>query len=356
MAKPSGEKRCRSETSTRCRREVWFLRRFWVFCAALGGLLSSLLFQNVFATTYVINDGGRTFSCTVYQDNAQAALAAAGVELSPADEYTLEADTITVRRAPTMELIYHGRSQRVQIGEETVEQLLTRLSVPLEDTDVLSHPRDAEVYRGMVLRVDRLESREESFVREIPYETTVAYAPDLPQGIRETLTQGKNGTLQCRAWVTYTNGVETGREILAERQTAPAVTEVIALGTGAPVEKASAPQIGDGVILLPTGERLTYTKVDYVRATAYTHTDEGCTTTTATGTTVRRGTVAVDPRYIPYGTRMFIVASDGSYVYGLAQAEDCGGDIKGDRMDLYLPTYDDCIAFGRRRCTVYFLG
>ncbi len=30
-------------------------------------------------------------------------------------------------------------------------------------------------------------------------------------------------------------------------------------------------------------------------------------------------------------------------------------DIKGDRMDLYLPTFDECIQFGRRRCTLYFL-
>ena len=77
---------------------------------------------------------------------------------------------------------------------------------------------------------------------------------------------------------------------------------------------------------------------------------------TYTGTTVHVGTVAVDPRYIPYGTRMFIIASDGSYVYGVAEAEDCGGDIKGDRVDLYLPTFDECIQFGRRECTIYFLG
>ena len=332
------------------------MRRFWYLCAALGLMGVSVLCQNVFATTYVINDGGRTFSCTIYQDDAQAALAAAGVELSPADAYTREADTITVRRAPMAELVYHGQSRRVPIYEETVEQLLARLDISLEETDVLSHSLDTELYRGMVLRVDRVESREESFVREIPYETVVSYAPGLPQGVREVLSQGKNGTLQCRAWVTYRNGLETEREILEERQTSPAHPQRVALGTAAPVEKAQDIQIGDGVILLPTGERLTYTKVDYVRATAYTHTDEGCTTTTATGTTVRRGTVAVDPRYIPYGTRMFIVASDGSYVYGLAQAEDCGGDIKGDRMDLYLPTYADCISFGRRRCTVYFLG
>ena len=76
---------------------------------------------------------------------------------------------------------------------------------------------------------------------------------------------------------------------------------------------------------------------------------------TATGTTVHWGTVAVDPRYIPYGTRMFIVSNDG-YVYGIAVAEDCGGDIKGDRMDLYMPTYEQCIQFGRRTCTIYYLG
>ena len=64
----------------------------------------------------------------------------------------------------------------------------------------------------------------------------------------------------------------------------------------------------------------------------------------------------MDPRYIPYGTRMFIVASNGSYIYGLAMAEDCGGDIKGDRMDLYMPTYEQCMEFGRRTCTLYFLG
>ena len=77
---------------------------------------------------------------------------------------------------------------------------------------------------------------------------------------------------------------------------------------------------------------------------------------TATGTTVHVGTVAVDPRYIPYGTRMFIVSNDGVYIYGISVAEDCGGAIKGDRVDLYFPTLSECFAFGRRNCTIYFLG
>ena len=144
-------------------------------------------------------------------------------------------------------------------------------------------------------------------------------------------------------------------------QTVAPVTEVVVWGTG-PVPEVREPDpndlpvIEDGYIYLPTGEVLTYTGTGTVRASAYTHTDEGCDLITSTGSRVHVGTVAVDPRYIPYGTRMFIIANDGSYVYGIATAEDCGGDIKGDRMDLYMPTYEQCMAFGRRRCTLYFLG
>ena len=116
------------------------------------------------------------------------------------------------------------------------------------------------------------------------------------------------------------------------------------------------PIIRDGIIIMPSGEILTYYKTDYVTATGYTHTDAGCDMITSTGTTVRYGTVAVDPRFIPYGTRMLIVSHDGERYYGIATAEDCGGAIKRDRMDLYFPTYRECIEFGRRRCTIYFLG
>ena len=68
------------------------------------------------------------------------------------------------------------------------------------------------------------------------------------------------------------------------------------------------------------------------------------------------GTIAVDPTVIPYYTKMFIQTTNGSRVYGMGTALDCGGAIKRDKMDLYFPTYEECIEFGRRRCTIYFLG
>ena len=76
---------------------------------------------------------------------------------------------------------------------------------------------------------------------------------------------------------------------------------------------------------------------------------------TYTGTEVQVGTVAVDPNFIPLGTKMYIVSADGEYVYGYAIAEDTGGAIKGKIVDLFFNTYDECIEFGRRDVKIYIL-
>ncbi len=79
---------------------------------------------------------------------------------------------------------------------------------------------------------------------------------------------------------------------------------------------------------------------------------------TATGSATRPGVVAVDPREIPYGTEMWIVSSDGRYVYGFARAEDTGGFIywpKGATVDLYMNTYADCCVWGWRGVKIYIL-
>ncbi len=256
--------------------------------------------------------------------------------------------TVTVR--------YHGKTTRTTGFPETAGDLLNRLKLEISGEDVVSHGLEEPVFDGMVLTVDRVVTVEETYAVTIPHSVVRCSDPSGPEGTQQILTEGSEGELLRTARVTYKNGRETDREVLQETVLRPPVDQVLALGTGAPAAPESQLRIGDGFITLPTGEVLTYTGTATLRATAYTHTDQGCDFITATGTTVRWGTVAVDPRYIPYGTRMFIVSQSGSYVYGLAVAEDCGGDIKGDRMDLYMPTYEQCMDFGRRVCTVYFLG
>jgi len=69
----------------------------------------------------------------------------------------------------------------------------------------------------------------------------------------------------------------------------------------------------------------------------------------------RVGAIAVDPKVIPLGTKMYILSSGGTWIYGVAVAEDTGGSIKGYKIDLFFDTYDECINFGVRSAAVYIL-
>ncbi len=323
-------------------------------------MVFATLSQTAFAKTYVINDGDRVVTYTTFATDPEAVLDAAGLALEENDTYSTDGnDTIHIHRGQIVNISYHGEKLQASASGETVGELLARLNLEVEDGDVLSHTQDTAVYGGMELRVDKVVCRQEVYTSTLAQEITLCNDSSMPAGSSDVLIEGRDGEILRTAEVTYINGMEVERKIIRETVTIPAVAEVVAVGTGeAPgaVDPNGMPVIGDGYIILPTGEVLTYTKKDTVRATAYTHTDPGCDMITATGSTVHKGTVAVDPRFIPYGTRMFIVANDGSYVYGVAEAEDCGGAIKRDRMDLYFPTHEECMAFGWRTCTIYFLG
>lgn len=87
--------------------------------------------------------------------------------------------------------------------------------------------------------------------------------------------------------------------------------------------------------------------------TAYTHyrNRRGGVNKTATGVYPRVGrTVAVDPRIIPLGTRLHIEG------IGERIAEDTGRKIKGKKLDLFLPSVQDCRQFGVRRYEVYLVA
>ena len=92
-----------------------------------------------------------------------------------------------------------------------------------------------------------------------------------------------------------------------------------------------------------------FAKMIMMEATAYTSQDPGCGLYTARGNLLHKGLVAVDPRVIPLGTRLYIPE------YGYAIADDTGGDIKGNRIDLAYESRDEAFKFGRRMIEVYIL-
>jgi len=97
--------------------------------------------------------------------------------------------------------------------------------------------------------------------------------------------------------------------------------------------------------------------VDKFQVTAYSPYDnvsgmenDGNPNTTATGTKPRPGTIAVDPNVIPYGSKIIIIYEDGTVEHGIA--EDCGGLIKGNIIDVFRQTHEGAVRHGRREATV----
>ena len=308
--------------------------------------------------TYTITDGDQVVTHTTQATDPAEVLEQAGVVLKSGDTYAADAEKleISISRIQDITVYYCGEKMLFTSYGETVQDLLERQNLSCDGDYVVSTELSSETYDGMEVMVDCVVLQSQTHTEEIPFETTYCYAPSMEKDQQMVTIKGKPGQLQITTEVLYVNSQETERNVVEEVVIAQPVNEVIVIGTGEKVgSKNEAPAIGDGVIVTPDGQVLTYSKTGQFKATAYTHTDEGCDMTTATGTTVHWGTVAVDPTVIPYGTRMFIVTNDGAYIYGLSTAEDCGGAIKGNRLDLYFPTDAECWQFGVRSATVYFL-
>ncbi|MBQ3529439.1 MAG: G5 domain-containing protein [Oscillospiraceae bacterium] len=328
---------------------------------ALICLVGSLSQTAQAENTFVITDGDDVTVHTTYASDPATVLKEAGVNLSAEDTYTTESvdgvSEIKVQRLQTITVYYGDEVIETTSYGETLDALFVRLGILIDENMVVSLPLDTQTYSGMAVRADRVLETTESYTMELPYEIGYCDDPTLPVGVEKVLVEGKNGQMLCTANVSYLNGAENSRNVYQQTVTVEPVKQVVARGTGEQVgQTATQPLIGDGFIVLPTGEVLTYIRKDTFLATAYTHMDDGCDEFTANGAPVKWGVVAVDPKVIPYGTRMFIVSNDGAYIYGLSTAEDCGGAIKNKRLDLYMPTLEEAFQFGRRNCTVYFLG
>ena len=90
-----------------------------------------------------------------------------------------------------------------------------------------------------------------------------------------------------------------------------------------------------------------YSRSLSMNASAYSRFDAGNSNYTSRGNLLRKGIAAVDPNVIPLGTRL--------YIPGYAIADDTGGAIKGNNIDLAFDSHAEAIQFGRQRITVNIL-
>ena len=239
--------------------------------------------------------------------------------------------------------------------QETVTELLARLDVrpsPLEMVSV------AILDNGIEIIVNSEFVFYEHITNTTEHETVYQYNDKLPDWQENVLQEGRDGERREGYEGIYQDGEETARQLIDVVDT-PAEPTIIEKGTranfannGDEVSAINTNADGSGTITLDNGQTLTFSSSRTMKGTAYT-TGGKVGTRTASGTQVRVGVVAVDRSVMPLGTKVYVVSNDGSYVYGFAVAEDTG--VRGNIIDLYMDTYNECIQFGVRDCTVYIL-
>lgn len=330
-------------------------------------------------TKYVITDGDNVIVCMSSSSDPQVVIQEAGLELGESDTYTTQRnDGISEIHINRIQMIaVHEGGQMTVVGSYggTVADVLASLDMTLGPSDVLSCSLDSETYDGMAIWITRVQVETLEYDEIVPHGAKVYEDDSLGAGEELVLVEGTDGLVHLTVQVTYEDGVETDRTVLSEQVVVSPTDSLILQGMDRSVKEqehsgnedyrqshtsqrtyvsASAdPQSVPSPACIP-GTNQTYTDLLYCTATAYTC--EGESGITAIGTVARVGAIAVDPDVIPLGTRMYIVSADGSYVYGYCVAEDTGGAIQGNAVDLYFDDYETCMEFGRRSVVVYILG
>lgn len=264
--------------------------------------------------------------------------------------YAGEADSESYRFAAGTELALCRRDLVIPVftEEETVEALLRRLSIPVEEDEAVlveltAQPCRLTIASDFTCEVERRET--------VPCVTRYEADPSLAWGEERVAQEGQDGYLPTYARIYVSGGraaaeqaLGTGENTMRER--------IIRYGTRSRYTNVQVLDYTGGTVTAD-GQTHRYTRALRMTGTAYTAGIGAVDTVTATGTTVHVGVVAVDPRVIPLGSRLYIEGAKGSYVYGIAVAEDTG--VRGSVIDLYMESYDDCVQFGRRPVNVYIL-
>ncbi len=307
--------------------------------------------------TYIIRDGAETITHMSYVKDTEALLQSIGKDLGELDAtYAVENEKgeieLTVMRSGTVSVTADGNTTTVEVRhDDTVAKALERAQVTVGEIDEVSQPQDSAVQYGSNITVARITVTESTKTVEIPYEDKVKKNNSQYVGYKKVIQKGVNGKKEQVVETKTRDGVVVSETVMKETVITQPVTKIVEHGT-----KVAANVIGGSGTITSRDGALRYTKVIDVVATAYSAEEHYTNQWTASGARARVGLIAVDPRVIPLGTRMYITSADGkSWVYGYAVAADTGGAIKGNKIDLYFNTVRECNNFGRRRAKVYIL-
>lgn len=292
---------------------------------------------------YTITDGNTTEVVSMYQGDAEAALQRSTFS---EEDYSIaslieteEGYEVTVKQKYNVTVTVDGETKTIYTGDATVDGILRNGGIELHEADLVEPARDTQITEPTNITVTRVTTTQKKQTQAVAYTTETRDASDLEAGKTRVAQKGVNGVEEVTLEYTYHDGKQVACVQLSSSTVKEPVTEIVERGTKQPS-------------VATTSGTLSYSRVLTVEATAYSGGG-----TTASGMAAQVGRIAVDPRVIPLGTRLYITSADGSsWVYGTAVAADTGGAIKGNRIDLYFNSESECIRFGRRSAKVYILN
>lgn len=293
-----------------------------------------------------------------YGDTVAQAVAKAGISCGVNDVVTPSPSTkisgsgkIAVTRKFNVTVTADGKTVGALVAQGSVADALSQAGVTLGSEDIVTPDKNAPVTQGSKITVARVAYQEVTSTQELPFKSTSKDCDTLYKGNKQVETAGKNGSQTVVTRQKLVDGKVAGSEVVSTTVVQQPVDQVTLVGTKRR-PSAYAMVSEDGTLTDQDGNTVTYKRKVSGKCTAYTGGG-----TTATGRAAAFGLVAVDPRVIPYGTRLYICSPDGKTVYGYATAADTGGFVKQGNIvaDLYYNTSSQCSSFGVRNMVLYIL-
>ena len=275
----------------------------------------------------------------------------------PIDSEVNDNDDIIIKRGKQITIKSDSGEYVANITKaDTTDALVEAGYIPGEFDEVTTNGNSlAESDTIEVVSVSTTQEKTES---EIDYTTEYIEDSDLLKGETRVVSEGQTGVKSTTNKVTYKNGNEISREAISEDIITPAKNRVIAKGTKEATPSAVSSSSSKASDNGKTINGMKYSKKITMTATAYSTSpsENGGYTVSAMGNPLGFGIVAIDPSIVPLGSKVYVTSTDGSWTYGVASAEDTGGAIKGNRIDLcYNGSVSEVNKFGRRSCIVYIL-
>lgn len=287
---------------------------------------TSLIPREVYAT---IND--KDYKVTTRQYTIEEFLEEKNIEYckedyisKPVTTYIYDGISFKLEHATSFKVTADGETKEYKTLERTVGNALKDCGIEVGDADIVTPAAEESIGDDMDIVVQRVTTGQETVEEKIPFETKEKDDSSLNEGTSKVVTEGTEGIDKVTYEITYIDGKESSRKEISRTSVTAPVDKVIANGTKINFNGKS------------------YSRKLVVKAYAYTGGGR-----TAMGTKARVGEIAVDPSVIPLGTNVYIEG------VGARRAEDTGGNIKGNTIDIYMNSQSQCIKWGARYVTIY---